>query len=98
MEINIGLVQETLEPFLGEHKPQISFVHMDLDTYPSSKFVLEKIKPYLFKNAIILFDELYNYSGWKNGELKALEEVFESDEFEYLAFSRDGKRVCIKLI
>ena len=34
---------------------------MDLDTMSLSKFVLEKIKPFLTKNAIILFDELYNY-------------------------------------
>ena len=98
VEIYIGLVQDTLEPFLDEHIPQISFVHMDLDTYPSSKFVLEKIKPYLSKDSIILFDQLYNYSGWKNGEHRAVEEVFKSYEFEYLAFSSDGKRVCIKLI
>jgi hypothetical protein len=97
VEIHIGLVQETLDPFLNLQNPQIGFVHMDLDTYPSTKFVLERLKPFLLKNSIILFDQLYNYSGWKNGELKALEEVFEVDDYEYLAFSKDGKRVCVKI-
>ena len=40
---------------------------MDMDTYNPTKFTLEKLKPYLVKNAIILFDELYNYPGWKMG-------------------------------
>jgi len=98
VEIHIGLVQETLEPFLDEHNPRIGFVHMDLDTYPSTKYVLERLKPFLVKDSVILFDELFNYSGWKNGELKALEEVFKVEEFEYLAFSKDGKRVCVKIV
>tara|TARA_B100001113_G_scaffold46694_1_gene33358 strand:- start:34390 stop:35127 length:738 start_codon:yes stop_codon:yes gene_type:complete len=98
VEIHIGLVQETLQPFLDEHNPCIGFVHMDLDTYPSTKFVLEKLKPFLAKDSIILFDQLYNYSGWKNGELKALEEVFNAEDFAYLAFSKDGKRVCVKIV
>lgn len=96
--IHVGLVQETLEPFLEEYKPRIKFLHMDLDTYPSTKFVLERLKPFLENDSIILFDELYNYSGWKNGELKALEEVFKDSEYEYLAFSKDGKRVCLKIL
>ena len=33
---------------------------MDLDTY-EFKIRTRKIKPFLTKNAIILFDELYNY-------------------------------------
>ena len=98
VEIHVGLVQETLDPFLNLQNPQIGFVHMDLDTYPSTKFVLERLKPFLLKNSIILFDQLYNYSGWKNGELKALEEVFQVDDYEYLAFSKDGKRVCVKIL
>ena len=97
VEIHVGLVQETLDPFLNLQNPQIGFVHMDLDTYPSTKFVLERLKPFLLKNSIILFDQLYNYSGWKNGEHKALEEVFQVDDYEYLAFSKDGKRVCVKI-
>lgn len=54
---------------------------MDLDTYDLTKFVLKKIKPYLSKNSIILFDQIYNYSGWRAGEHKALTEVFKANEY-----------------
>ena len=91
-----GWVQDTLEPFLKNNKPNISFIHMDLDTYESSKYVLQKIKPYLLDNCIILFDELYNYPGWSVGEHKALKEVFSEKEFEYLAFGLRSAHVMIK--
>ena len=34
---------------------------MDVDTYETTKFILETIKPNLINGAIILFDELYNF-------------------------------------
>lgn len=70
---------------------------MDMDTYGPTKFALEKLKPYLVKNAIIIFDELYNYIGWENGEYKALKEVFKESEFEYKAFNLSGKLCVVQL-
>ena len=92
-----GNVQETLSDFLKSKNPKIRFVHMDLDTYESSKFVLELIKPYLVDKCIILFDELYNFSGWDVGELKALNETFDEKEFSYKAFSKTKSRVVIQI-
>lgn len=83
----VGWVENTLESFLKNHNPKIKFVHMDLDTYTSSKFTLEKIKPYLTKNSYIVFDDFFNYIGWENGEFKAFNEVFDKNEFKYLAFN-----------
>ena len=94
----VGWVEDTLDDFLKKHNPKIKFVHMDIDTYNSTKFVLEKIKPYIVKNAIIIFDELYNYIGWEDGEYKALSEVFKETEFQYKAFSIDGKQSVIEII
>jgi hypothetical protein len=69
-----------------------------MDTYSSTKFALEKLKPHLTKNAIMIFDELYNYTGWENGEYKALKEVFDEKEFAFKAFSLiDGKVVIQKI-
>ena len=68
-----------------------------MDTYSSTKFVLEKIKPYLVKNAIILFDELYNYIGWEHGEYRALNEVFKKEEFQYKAFNIRDVNVVIEI-
>ena len=86
----IGWVQDTLPDFLIKNKSaEINFVYLDLDTYPSTKFVLEKIKPFLKDKCIIVFDQLYNYPGWRVGEYKALIEIFSENEYKYLCFAEE---------
>ena len=70
---------------------------MDVDTYETSSFILKKIKPYLIKGAIIIFDELYNFPGWDVGEYKALTENFSEKEYSFKAFSIEGKEVVIQI-
>ncbi|MBT6843785.1 MAG: class I SAM-dependent methyltransferase [Candidatus Melainabacteria bacterium] len=93
-----GWVQDTLPGYLQEHQPKIQFVHMDMDTYESTKFVLENIKPFLSKNSIIIFDELYNFAGWRVGEYKALTEVFEENEYKFLAFAKSSAQAVIQVL
>lgn len=94
----VGWVENTLDDFLKKHNPKINFVHLDMDTYSPSKFTLQKIKPYLVKNSIIIFDEYYNYEGWREGEFKALKEVFNESEFKYKAFNVDAEQCVIQII
>ena len=94
----IGYVEDTLDGFLKEHNPKINFIHMDMDLYQSSKFTLSKVKPYLQKGSIILFDELYNYINWKSGEYKALKEIFEDHEYIYRSFNLQGAQVAIQIL
>ena len=93
----VGFVQDTLDDFLKKHNPKINFVHLDMDTYPSTKYALERLKPFFNKDAIIIFDELYNYPGWKGGEYKALKEVFKDDEYIFKAFNVLGGQVVIQI-
>lgn len=95
--LEIGWVQNTLPIFLKKNSDKkINFVHMDMDTYKTTKFILENIKPYLTNGAIICFDELYNFEGWSVGEFKALSETFNESEFIYKCFSSDGAQVVIE--
>ena len=93
----IGWVEDTLDYFLKKHNPKINFIHLDMDNYIPTKFTLEKIKPYLVKNSTLIFDQLYNYQGWKNGEFKALMEVFKEDDFKFKAFNLYGKQCVIQI-
>ncbi len=93
----VGWIQDTLPRFISETPDlKINFVHIDTDTYPTTKFLLQKIKPYLTNNAILIFDELYNFPGWSVGEYKALIEVFEEEEYAFLAFSINAPQVVIQ--
>ena len=96
----VGWVEDTLNDFLKKHNPKINFIHFDMDTYSPTKYTLERIKPYLINNSILIFDEMYNYAGWKEGEFKALKEVFNDNELKYRAFNLDSYQcvVQIKLI
>ena len=97
VELIVGRVEETLENFLKEKNVKnIKFVHIDLDTYKSTKFVLNKIKKFLNKDSYILFDELIGYPGWKQGEYRALIEELDISNYEYIAFSYD-RRALIKI-
>jgi hypothetical protein len=93
----VGWVEDTLEDFLKKHNPKINFVHLDINLYKPTKFVLEKIKPYLVKNSIIIFDQLYNYIGWEHGEYKSLIEVFKENEYEYKAFQINSRKSVIQI-
>tara|TARA_Y200000002_G_C22671727_1_gene660313 strand:- start:1380 stop:2114 length:735 start_codon:yes stop_codon:yes gene_type:complete len=97
VQITVGWVEDTLDDFLNKYNPKINFIHFDMDTYSPTKFTLEKLKPYLIKNAIILFDDLHSYIGWENGEYKALKEVFSENEFEYKAFNLSGAQCAIQI-
>ena len=94
----VGWVQDTLPKFLNEKKPSINFVHMDIDTYPSSKFVLSNLKPFLNKSCIITFDDFYNFAGWEVGEYKAFAETFNENEYKFLAFSKFGRQATIQIL
>lgn len=92
-----GKVQDTFEEFIIKNKlSKISFIHIDLDTYLPTKFVLEKAKQFLIKGSVILFDEFYGYPGWQNQEYKAFNEIFNPNEFEYIAFS--SRQVAIRIV
>jgi len=83
-----GKVQNTLENFLKEKaNKKIIFTHMDMDTYQATKFALNKIKPFLIKGSIILFDNFYNFPNWQQHEYKAFTEELSEKEFKYIAFS-----------
>jgi len=93
-----GWIQDTLPEFLKKNPKKINFIHVDCDTYETTKFILSNLKPYLIKGCVILFDELYNFPGWRAGEYKALIEVFNENEYKYLAFSYNKNNVTIQLV
>jgi len=88
VQLHKGWIDDTLPRFLTEHKAEpIAFIHVDVDIYQPAKAVLQLCKPRLQPGSIVLFDELIGFAGWRFHEYKALNEVFEPDEFDYIAFS-----------
>jgi len=79
-----GLFKETLPKFLKGIKDPVSFMHVDCDTYESTKEVLDILGPErLVSKTRILFDEYTSYIGWKNGEFKAWKEFVNKHKLNY---------------
>jgi hypothetical protein len=94
-----GLVEATLPEFyagLSEQPPKIAFMHMDLDTYPPTKFVLDQSVGFLQEGTVIVFDELLGSPGWKQNEYRALiESLPQHCEYEFIGFCEERQRSIV---
>jgi len=86
VKLVVGDIQNTLLKFIEDNNNMINFVHIDVNTYETTKFILEKIKHKLTKRCVILFDDYYNLPNWRHGEHAALLKVFSKNEFKYICF------------
>lgn len=94
-----GLFQEVLPGFLAEHAGQLAVAHIDSDLYSSAIYVLDQLRPRMVKGTIIVFDEYFNYPGWREHEYRAWEEFVADSglEFEYLGATADDEQVSVRI-
>ena len=93
-----GRFNETIPKFINENKNMnIKFIHIDSDTYESTFLILKNLKKYFSKKTYLLFDDFYNFSGWKVGEFKALNENFSEDEITYKCFCSNHTSVLVEI-
>lgn len=95
-----GLFQNTLPVFLEANEKNIAFVHIDCDLYSSAKAIFDLASQRFIEGTIIVFDEYFNYPGWKNHEFKAFKEFIESSKkkYEYIGYVYKHSQVAVKLL
>ncbi len=86
MRLYKGRVQDTFKSFIEKNNKKIKFLHLDMDLYEPTNYVLKNIKKNLDINSYILMDDFSNYPGWKNGPFKAFEENIPKDTYEIEGF------------
>ena len=93
-----GWIADTLPTFLKVHSAPFNFIHMDVDTYESTKGVLDLIGSRIMTGTIIVFDEYHGYPNWINCEYKAWQEFVSLHEinYQYLAFSPQSAALIVK--
>ena len=93
VELIKGWFDDTLDNFIKTQNKKVSFIHMDADLYSSTKCVLNKLKDYLDKDCVIVFDELVGYPGFdgNTGELKAFYEFITENKVDYEWIGMNGK-------
>ena len=89
-----GFIEQTLPEYVSNISDldSVAFIHIDTDTYSPAKVALKELKPYFTSGTVILFDELLGYPNWRNHEFRALSEVLDPSEYEFLGFAHNGLR------
>ncbi|MEV6241645.1 class I SAM-dependent methyltransferase [Lentzea sp. NPDC051838] len=98
-ELIAGWFDEVLPGFAAEHAGPVAFLHVDCDLYSSTKTVLEHVGSRLRVGSIVLFDEYFNYQGWRDHEYKAWAEFTAETgiKFSYEGYSVDHEQVIVKI-
>ena len=99
-DIVVGLFDKTLEPWIKSQSmsPQITLAHIDCDIYSSAKYALSTIAPFLVSGSFIIFDEVLNYNGFEEHELRALyecsiqEKLFEFEWYAHQVFDEPHRQ------
>ncbi len=83
VKLHKGYFEQTLPNFLANHPEVFSFIHLDADTYQSTKYVLETVISRISIGTIIIFDEYLGYPSWQTGEFLAWQEIVRTHNIKY---------------
>jgi hypothetical protein len=78
-----GWFEVSLPLFLAEHKQPAAFLHVDCDLYSSTATIFRLFKDRIRPGTVIVFDEFFNYPGWRHGEFKAFNELIADTGLKY---------------
>jgi hypothetical protein len=99
VELIKGWFSATLPSFLASHPGKVAFLHIDCDLYSSTNTILDLLEPRLGTGSVIVFDEYWNYPGWRQHEYKAFAEFVErtGKTYRYDSFVPFTQQVCVVL-
>jgi len=100
VKLHIGWFKDSIPKFLKDYNEKIAYLHVDCDLYSSTKTIFDLLGHLIKKGTIIVFDEYFNYPGWKNGEYKAFQEFVNSNNitYEYLTYNCVSEQVAVKIV
>ena len=92
-----GWFDETLPAFLQQYPQPFSLLHVDCDTYQSTKTILDLAGSRIKPGTIIIFDEYFGYRGWRIGEFKAWQEFVEKNKIQYEYISFHSQQAVLRI-
>jgi predicted O-methyltransferase YrrM len=97
--LHVGWFEKTVTQFCADTPGPIALLHVDCDLYSSTRTVLEGLSDRLVPGTVILFDEYFNFPGWKDHEHRAFTEYAATHgrRFHYLAFNQRGEQVAARI-
>ncbi len=100
VELVVGWFDTTLQSFLAAHSGPVAFCHVDCDLYSSTKTIFQNIGPRIVNGTVIVFDEYFNYPGWRDGEFRAFQEFCTEAgvTYEYVGYCRTAEQVAVRIL
>ena len=98
VRLHKGTFDRTLPAFLAAEAGAAALIHMDCDLYASTKTVFDALAGRIGPGTVILFDEYFNFVGWREQEFKAFHEFLAETGlgYRYLAWSYQQAAVIIE--
>ena len=97
--LHVGWFDKTLPSFLAVHEQKVAFLHVDCDIYASTVTIFAELRERIVPGTIILFDEYFNYPGWRAHEYKAFQEFIRQTglSYEYIGYSAEKGHVAVRI-
>lgn len=98
VELHVGMFADTVPAFakvIGN--VPLSFLHVDCDLYSSTSEIFRNLENNIVPGTVILFDEYYNYPGWRNHEFLAFKEFVERTglDFNYIGYNSKWQQAAV---
>jgi predicted O-methyltransferase YrrM len=95
--LHVGLFSDTLPHWVEEHAEPISFLHVDCDLYESTAAAFRWLAPRIREGTIIVFDEYFNYPGWRLHEFKAFQEYIEEHDAAFTPLGYASEQMAVRI-
>jgi len=90
--LHAGWFDQTLPGFLAANPGPCAFIHVDCDIYASTVTIFEHLHERIVPGTVILFDEYFNYPGWRAHEYKAFQEFVGKYRLSYKYFGVSAEK------
>ena len=97
VELVVGLFEDTLPVFCQNHTKKVAFIHVDCDLYSATQTIFKNLGNKIQPGTVIVFDEYFNYPGWRHHEYKAFQEWVGDFgvKYHYDSFVSSHQQVCV---
>jgi len=98
--LHVGWFDATLPDFLARDASPCALIHVDCDIYASTVSIFANLAPRIRPGTVIVFDEYFNYPGWRQHEYKAFQEFIAASglQYRYLGFSAEKGHVAVRIV
>ncbi len=89
VRLHAGWFSDTLPEFVERNRESVAFMHIDCDPYSSTATLFEHLGDRIVPGTVIVFDEYFNYPGWREHEYRAFTEFVSRSgcTFDYVGYA-----------